>query len=51
MFRKALREVILGFRAERPLLKHNSASKIDLAEWMRVRIITISGMCNNYNPN
>ncbi|KAG0643342.1 hypothetical protein HOY80DRAFT_463053 [Tuber brumale] len=42
MFREAVREVIMGFRAERPLLRKNSVSKIDLAEWMRVRIITIS---------
>ncbi|PWW78231.1 hypothetical protein C7212DRAFT_352543 [Tuber magnatum] len=42
MFLEAVREVILGFRAERPLLGNNSTSKIDLAEWMRVRIITIS---------
>lgn len=48
IFREAVREVIMGFRAERPLLGHNSASKIDLAEWMRVRIITISG--NNSQP-
>ncbi|CAZ85945.1 unnamed protein product [Tuber melanosporum] len=42
IFREAVREVIMGFRAERPLLGKNSASKIDLTEWMRVRIITIS---------
>ncbi|CUS14158.1 unnamed protein product [Tuber aestivum] len=43
MFLEAVREVIMGFRAERPLLANNGASsKIDLAEWMRVRIITIS---------
>ncbi|PUU74539.1 hypothetical protein B9Z19DRAFT_1068132 [Tuber borchii] len=50
IFREAVREVIMGFRAERPLLGHNSASKIDLAEWMRVRIITISGLDPTLSP-
>ncbi|RPA93080.1 hypothetical protein L873DRAFT_1707236 [Choiromyces venosus 120613-1] len=42
IFRKAVHEVIMGFRAERPLIGSNGSSKIDLTDWMRVRIITIS---------
>ena len=39
-FRCAVREVLAGFKAERPLLTHK---KISISEWMRVRMVTISG--------
>ena len=38
-FRYAIQEVLAGFKAERPLLTR----KISISEWMRVRMITISG--------
>lgn len=40
-FRDAVREVVMGFQAERPLLGNK---KIALSDWMRVRMVTISGM-------
>ncbi|KAI5840521.1 hypothetical protein DFP73DRAFT_633880 [Morchella snyderi] len=38
-FNNAVKEVIAGFRAERPLL---SADRIELSDWMPVRMVTIS---------
>lgn len=40
-FKSAIREVLNGFRAERPLLE---SKKIALSDWMRVRMVTIAGI-------
>lgn len=39
-FKTAIREVIAGFQSERSLLENR---KIVLSDWMRVRMVTISG--------
>lgn len=39
-FRSAVCEVLTGFREERPLL---GSAQIALSEWMRLRVVTISG--------
>jgi hypothetical protein len=37
---KAIQEVVIGFRKERPLL---DGKKIDMRQWMELRTVTISG--------
>ena len=37
---KAIQEVVIGFRKERPLL---DGKKIDMQQWMELRTVTISG--------
>lgn len=39
-FNQAVSEVLVGFREERPLLESES---ISMKQWMRLRVITISG--------
>lgn len=39
-FKTAIREVLTGFQSERSLLE---SKKIVLSDWMRVRMVTISG--------
>lgn len=39
-FNQAVCEVLVGFREERPLLKSDS---ISMKQWMRLRVVTISG--------